>query len=207
MYIFGGTVDNNIRSGEMYRFQVGGLPRRAPTPRPGWGRALVGRDGGLRRAGQQRGLCSQFSCYPKCTLHEDYGRLWESRQFCDVEFVLGEVGAPTLPVPASGPCPGPSPPTEPCLSPQKEERVQGHVAIVTARSRWLRRKIAQARVRPRAPRGTPAPARLPLPWRPEPSSSAYRNWRRLQNTFLKTDINKDIDKSTIVNRDFNISLY
>lgn len=34
----------------------------------------------------------QFSCYPKCTLHEDYGRLWEGRQFCDVEFVLGEVG-------------------------------------------------------------------------------------------------------------------
>ncbi|KAL0625817.1 Leucine-zipper-like transcriptional regulator 1 [Plecturocebus cupreus] len=81
MYIFGGTVDNNIRSGEMYRFQ--------------------------------------FSCYPKCTLHEDYGRLWESRQFCDVEFVLGE----------------------------KEECVQGHVAIVTARSRWLRRKITQARER------------------------------------------------------------
>nr|XP_010955288.1 leucine-zipper-like transcriptional regulator 1 isoform X2 [Camelus bactrianus] len=81
MYIFGGTVDNNIRSGEMYRFQ--------------------------------------FSCYPKCTLHEDYGRLWESRQFCDVEFVLGE----------------------------KEECVQGHVAIVTARSRWLRRKIVQARER------------------------------------------------------------
>lgn len=28
---------------------------------------------------------------------------------------------------------------------QKEECVQGHVAIVTARSRWLRRKILQAR--------------------------------------------------------------
>lgn len=28
---------------------------------------------------------------------------------------------------------------------QKEECVQGHVAIVTARSRWLRRKIIQAR--------------------------------------------------------------
>uniref|UniRef100_A0AAX7V2C3 BTB domain-containing protein n=1 Tax=Astatotilapia calliptera TaxID=8154 RepID=A0AAX7V2C3_ASTCA len=53
MYIFGGTVDNNVRSGEMYRFQ--------------------------------------FSCYPKCTLHEDYGKLWENRQFCDVEFILGEV--------------------------------------------------------------------------------------------------------------------
>ncbi|XP_074749524.1 leucine-zipper-like transcriptional regulator 1 isoform X2 [Strix uralensis] len=81
MYIFGGTVDNNIRSGEMYRFQ--------------------------------------FSCYPKCTLHEDYGRLWENRQFSDLEFVLGE----------------------------KEERVQGHTAIVTARCKWLKKKIIQARER------------------------------------------------------------
>ncbi|OXB72275.1 UNVERIFIED_CONTAM: hypothetical protein H355_003808 [Colinus virginianus] len=81
MYIFGGTVDNNIRSGEMYRFQ--------------------------------------FSCYPKCTLHEDYGRLWENRQFSDLEFVLGE----------------------------KEERVRGHTAIVTARCKWLRKKITQARER------------------------------------------------------------
>ncbi|XP_054251729.1 leucine-zipper-like transcriptional regulator 1 [Indicator indicator] len=81
MYIFGGTVDNNIRSGEMYRFQ--------------------------------------FSCYPKCTLHEDYGRLWENRQFSDLEFVLGE----------------------------KEERVRGHTAIVTARCKWLKKKIIQARER------------------------------------------------------------
>uniref|UniRef100_A0A452J0L2 BTB domain-containing protein n=1 Tax=Gopherus agassizii TaxID=38772 RepID=A0A452J0L2_9SAUR len=81
MYIFGGTVDNNIRSGEMYRFQ--------------------------------------FSCYPKCTLHEDYGRLWENRQFSDLEFVLGE----------------------------KEDRVRGHAAIVTARCKWLRKKIIQARER------------------------------------------------------------
>lgn len=35
-------------------------------------------------------LLLQFSCYPKCTLHEDYGKLWENRQFCDVEFILGE---------------------------------------------------------------------------------------------------------------------
>uniref|UniRef100_A0A673Y3Q9 Leucine zipper like post translational regulator 1 n=1 Tax=Salmo trutta TaxID=8032 RepID=A0A673Y3Q9_SALTR len=77
MYIFGGTVDNNVRSGEMYRFQ--------------------------------------FSCYPKCTLHEDYGKLFENRQFCDVEFILGE----------------------------REERVLGHIAIVTARCQWLRKKILQ----------------------------------------------------------------
>ena len=54
MYVFGGTVDNNVRSGEMYRFQ--------------------------------------FSSYPKCTLHDDYGRLLESKQFCDVQFIIGEVG-------------------------------------------------------------------------------------------------------------------
>ncbi|PIO23959.1 hypothetical protein AB205_0145700, partial [Aquarana catesbeiana] len=83
MYIFGGTVDNNVRSGEMYRFQ--------------------------------------FSCYPKCTLHEDYGRLFENQQFCDVEFILGE----------------------------KEEKVRGHTAIVTARCKWLRKKITQARERQR----------------------------------------------------------
>ncbi|XP_067556064.1 leucine-zipper-like transcriptional regulator 1 isoform X1 [Pseudorca crassidens] len=112
MYIFGGTVDNNIRSGEMYRFQ--------------------------------------FSCYPKCTLHEDYGRLWESRQFCDVEFVLGE----------------------------KEECVQGHVAIVTARSRWLRRKIVQARERLTQVR---AARRLGRGFRGvflSAPSSAHRSWRR-----------------------------
>ncbi|KAK7933775.1 hypothetical protein WMY93_004671 [Mugilogobius chulae] len=84
MYIFGGTVDNNVRSGEMYRFQ--------------------------------------FSCYPKCTLHEDYCRLWENRQFCDVEFILGE----------------------------REQRVLGHIAIVTARCQWLRKKILQARDRQRS---------------------------------------------------------
>uniref|UniRef100_A0A3B3BA33 Leucine zipper like post translational regulator 1 n=1 Tax=Oryzias melastigma TaxID=30732 RepID=A0A3B3BA33_ORYME len=83
MYIFGGTVDNNVRSGEMYRFQ--------------------------------------FSSYPKCTLHEDYGKLWENRQFCDVEFILGE----------------------------REERVLGHIAIVTARCQWLRKKILQAQDRRR----------------------------------------------------------
>uniref|UniRef100_A0A3B4B3H6 BTB domain-containing protein n=1 Tax=Periophthalmus magnuspinnatus TaxID=409849 RepID=A0A3B4B3H6_9GOBI len=99
MYIFGGTVDNNVRSGEMYRFQ--------------------------------------FSCYPKCTLHEDYCRLWENRQFCDVEFILGE----------------------------REQRVLGHIAIVTARCQWLRKKILQARDRQRSgathgPKDIPGGSRL-----------------------------------------------
>lgn len=100
-------------------------------------------------------LILQFSSYPKCTLHEDYGKLWENRQFCDVEFILGEVGfyrsvllnryndvvmkvvfsRSTYQFPHLF-C---------CL--QREERVLGHIAIVTARCQWLRKKILQARDR------------------------------------------------------------
>uniref|UniRef100_T1JJ12 BTB domain-containing protein n=1 Tax=Strigamia maritima TaxID=126957 RepID=T1JJ12_STRMM len=79
MYVFGGTVDNNVRSGEMYRFQ--------------------------------------FSCYPKCTLHEDFGRLLESRQFCDVEFVVGVEG----------------------------KQIPAHTAMIVARSQWLRGRIRYAK--------------------------------------------------------------
>ncbi|XP_066280892.1 leucine-zipper-like transcriptional regulator 1 [Branchiostoma lanceolatum] len=81
MFIFGGTVDNNIRSGEMYRFQ--------------------------------------FSTYPKCTLHEDFSRLLESQQFCDVDFIVGEA----------------------------EEHIPAHIALVAARSEQLNTKIVEARDR------------------------------------------------------------
>ncbi|XP_060568676.1 leucine-zipper-like transcriptional regulator 1 [Ruditapes philippinarum] len=79
MYVFGGTVDNNVRSGEMYRFQ--------------------------------------FSSYPKCTLHDDYGRLLESQQFCDVIFIVGK----------------------------DKVRIPAHTALVAARSPWLRQKIRQTK--------------------------------------------------------------
>lgn len=79
MYIFGGTVDNNVRSGEIYRFQ--------------------------------------FSSYPKCTLHEDYGRLLESRQFCDITFIVGE----------------------------EKVDIPAHIALVAARSPLLRAKIRRAK--------------------------------------------------------------
>jgi hypothetical protein len=79
MYIFGGTIDNNVRSGEIYRFQ--------------------------------------FSSYPKCTIHDDYGRLLESKQFCDVDFVVGE----------------------------DQRKISAHIALVAARSPWLRDKIRQAK--------------------------------------------------------------
>lgn len=79
MYVFGGTVDNNVRSGEMYRFQ--------------------------------------FSSYPKCTLHDDYGRLLESQQFCDVHFIVG----------------------------QDKVCIPAHIALVAARSPWLQQKIRQTK--------------------------------------------------------------
>lgn len=98
---------------------------------------------------------SQFSSYPKCTLHEDYGKLWENRQFCDVEFILGEVGftcwmihciyckvqVKMLKKKKMASCFS--------ISSQRQERVLGHIAIVTARCQWLRKKILQAQDRRR----------------------------------------------------------
>ncbi|RXM93674.1 Leucine-zipper-like transcriptional regulator 1 [Acipenser ruthenus] len=96
LYVFGGAADNTLPN-ELHCYDVDSQTWEVIQPSPD----------------------SEFSCYPKCTLHEDYGKLWENRQFCDLEFILGE----------------------------KEERVKGHIAIVTARSRWLRKKITQARER------------------------------------------------------------
>lgn len=75
MYIFGGTIDNNVRSGDMYRFQ--------------------------------------FSSYPKCSLHDDYGKFLINRQFCDVLF---------------------------CVGPD-EVKVSAHIAMIAARSNFLKTKI------------------------------------------------------------------
>ncbi|XP_072934293.1 leucine-zipper-like transcriptional regulator 1 [Epargyreus clarus] len=80
MYIFGGTVDNNVRSGDLYRFQL--------------------------------------SNYPRCTLHDDFGRILKSQQFCDVTILVG---------------------------PEKTT-VLAHQAMLAARSQYLRLKINKARV-------------------------------------------------------------
>lgn len=59
----------------------------------------------------------QFSNYPRCTLHDDYGRLLASKQFIDVEFIIGE----------------------------ESVVIPGHIAIISARSIWLREKISEAK--------------------------------------------------------------
>ena len=58
----------------------------------------------------------QFSSYPKCTLHDDFHRLLMSRQFCDVEFIVGA----------------------------SNTKISAHIAIVAARSKFLRQRIKQA---------------------------------------------------------------
>ncbi|XP_053617422.1 leucine-zipper-like transcriptional regulator 1 [Plodia interpunctella] len=79
LYIFGGTVDNNVRSGELFRFQL--------------------------------------SNYPRCTLHDDFGRVLKSQQFCDVTLLLGAEKTPVL----------------------------AHQAMLAARSQYLLYKIQEAR--------------------------------------------------------------
>ncbi|XP_050353322.1 leucine-zipper-like transcriptional regulator 1 homolog [Nymphalis io] len=80
MYIFGGTVDNNVRSGELYRFQL--------------------------------------SNYPRCTLHDDFGRILKSEQFCDVTLLVGA----------------------------DKTEVFAHQAMLAARSQYLRAKIKEAKL-------------------------------------------------------------
>merc|ERR1712142_2706 len=59
----------------------------------------------------------QLAAYPKCTLHEDFGRLLESGQFTDINFLVGE----------------------------GEVVVPAHIAMVAARSDWLRARIREAK--------------------------------------------------------------
>ncbi|XP_018330195.1 leucine-zipper-like transcriptional regulator 1 [Agrilus planipennis] len=97
MFIFGGTVDNNVRSGEMYRFQ--------------------------------------FSNYPKCTLHDDFGKILELKQFCDVRFTVGH----------------------------EEKQILAHLALVAARSKYLRNKIRQAKETKQQDSPTSDPLEVKLP--------------------------------------------
>uniref|UniRef100_A0A667YXA5 Leucine zipper like post translational regulator 1 n=1 Tax=Myripristis murdjan TaxID=586833 RepID=A0A667YXA5_9TELE len=107
LYVFGGAADNTLPN-ELHCYDVDSQTWEVIQP-------------SLDSESWVEIYMNWFSCYPKCTLHEDYGKLWENRQFCDVEFILGE----------------------------REERVLGHIAIVTARCQWLRKKILQARDRQR----------------------------------------------------------
>lgn len=59
----------------------------------------------------------QFSTYPKCTLSEDFGKLLNSKQFCDVVFIVGP----------------------------EETKIPAHIALIAARSQFLKSKISIAK--------------------------------------------------------------
>lgn len=59
----------------------------------------------------------QFSSYPKCTLSEDLGKFLMSKQFCDIVFIVGP----------------------------EETKIPAHIAIIAARSVFLKSKILTAK--------------------------------------------------------------
>lgn len=59
----------------------------------------------------------QFSSHPKCTLSEDYGKFLQSKQFCDIVFIVGP----------------------------DETKIPAHIAIIAARSQHLKSKILMAK--------------------------------------------------------------
>ncbi|EDW43756.1 leucine-zipper-like transcriptional regulator 1 homolog [Drosophila sechellia] len=71
-------------------------------------------DNSVRRGDTYR---FQFSSYPKCTLRDDFGKFFQDKQFCDIQFIVGA----------------------------EEIRILAHIAFVAARSKYLRNKILAAR--------------------------------------------------------------
>lgn len=76
---------------------------------------MTEQDGSRRRTSEIYRF--QFSSYPRCTLHDDFGRMLESRQLCDLRFLVGKDRVP----------------------------IYAHIAIVAARSAFLRNLIKQSR--------------------------------------------------------------
>lgn len=55
----------------------------------------------------------KFPTYPRCTLHDDFGKFLADRQFCDVQFIVG----------------------------MEEVRIPAHIAMIAARSSVLKDRI------------------------------------------------------------------
>lgn len=79
MYIFGGTIDNNIRSSEIFKFQVEMID---------W---MSMHDVVVDGLTIEYQFTFQLSSYPKCTLLSDFERSLTESQFCDVTFIVGQV--------------------------------------------------------------------------------------------------------------------
>ena len=130
LYVFGGAADG-ILDNEVHCFDVDSRFWSVIQPASGsevpcgrvfhsasvWNNALYAFGGTIdslsNRSGDLYRFC--FSSFPKCTLINDFVTLLKKQQFCDVTFTLGE----------------------------SEVLVKAHVAVVAARSPFLRRKILE----------------------------------------------------------------
>ncbi|KAL7052586.1 hypothetical protein ACKWTF_004922 [Chironomus riparius] len=134
LYVFGGAADTALPN-DLFSFdldsQVWNLVLPAPDSHCPSGRlfhaAAVINDfmwifggtiesGGMNiRSGDIYSF--QFSSYPKCTLSDDFGKFLHNKQFCDIVFIVGP----------------------------DEVKIPAHIAMITARSQYLKDKIISAK--------------------------------------------------------------
>uniref|UniRef100_A0A1I8NYL6 BTB domain-containing protein n=1 Tax=Stomoxys calcitrans TaxID=35570 RepID=A0A1I8NYL6_STOCA len=131
LYVFGGSADSTLPNDLHYYdldTQVWSIIQPEPNSDIPSGRVFHASavisdamyifggtvDNSVRRGDTYR---FQFSSYPKCTLRDDYGKFFNEKQFCDIQFVLGP----------------------------EEIKIMAHIAFVAARSKYLRTKILAAR--------------------------------------------------------------
>ena len=141
LYVFGGAADN-ILPNDLHRFDLDTqtwslvaptTDSNVPTGRLFHAASVVGEAvymfGGTvetnnlntPRSSQPRSgeiFRFQMASFPKCTLHSDFDKLLKSNQFCDVDFMVGG-----------------------------HEQISAHIAIVVARSDWLRARIREERIK------------------------------------------------------------
>ncbi|XP_002059045.3 leucine-zipper-like transcriptional regulator 1 homolog [Drosophila virilis] len=131
LYVFGGSADSTLPN-DLHCYDLDSQvwsvihPEQnsdVPSGRVFHASAVIGDamyifggtvDNSVRRGDTYR---FQFSSYPKCTLRDDFGKFFQEKQFCDIQFVVGA----------------------------EEIRILAHIAFVAARSKYLRNKILSAR--------------------------------------------------------------
>lgn len=134
LYVFGGAADSCLPN-DLYSFDldsqtwnlvIPAAESQCPTGRLFHAAAVINdsmwifggtiESGGMNiRSGDMYRF--QFSSYPKCTLSEDFGKFLMSRHFCDVVFIVGP----------------------------DETKIFAHIAIIAARSQYLKMKIIAAK--------------------------------------------------------------
>jgi len=133
LYVFGGAVEGTLQS-ELHCYDVDSRSWSIIQP-VGGSQSPSGRlfhsgavcdnamyifggtlDAAATRSGEMYRF--QFSSYPKCTLVNDFAKLLENEQFCDVEFLLGE----------------------------SKDALSAHSVVVAARSPFLHEKIMDVHI-------------------------------------------------------------